>query len=105
LQMVNLLKFKEKVEGNEWSGEIQYRKYIEAIQSYFKASGAELVFYGAMEMTIIGPENEKEWDKIIIVRYPSKAHFMKMATAENYPHHLRIMALEDSRLYFCSLAK
>lgn len=103
LQMVNLLKFKEKVEKTGLTGAEQYQKYIEAIQDYFKKAQAKLLFFGKAELTLIGPEGESEWDKIIIVQYPSKQKFLEMATAKDYPHHLRSMALVDSRLIFCSM--
>jgi uncharacterized protein (DUF1330 family) len=103
LQMVNLLKFKAKVENSELTGEEQYQNYINAIQVYLKEAQAKILFYGKTELTLIGPEGENEWDKVVIVQYPSKQHFLKMATTPNYPHHLRSMALEDSRLIFCSM--
>jgi uncharacterized protein (DUF1330 family) len=100
LKMLNLLKFKDKVEGSDISGEEQYNIYMKAAIPFIKETEAEVIFYGSARFTLIGPE-AAEWDKVILVSYPSRAHFVKMVTNENYPAALRIAALEDSRLIFC----
>jgi uncharacterized protein (DUF1330 family) len=99
VQMVNFLKFKEEVDGK--SGEEQYNIYMKAATPYLEKSGAKVLFYGQVQATLIGPADTKEWDKVIIVEYPSPQHFAGMATAPDYPNHLRRAALEDSRLFAC----
>lgn len=93
--MLNLLKYKKDVEGK--SGKEVYGEYMNAAMPFFMDSKADLVFKGKELMTLIGPI-EKYWDEILIVRYPSKSAFKKMATTEGYPSALRNKALEDSRL-------
>lgn len=100
LKMLNLLKFKDKVEGSNISGEEQYNIYMKAAIPFIKETEAKVVFYGSARFSLIGPE-ASEWDKVIIVSYPSRAHFVKMVTNGSYPADLRIAALEDSRLIFC----
>lgn len=99
IKMLNLLKFREDVDGK--SGEAAYEDYLKAAEPFLAGSEAKLLFMGKAELSIIGPVL-KEWDKVLIVEYPTKKHFFKMATAEGYPSHLRDRALEDSRLILCS---
>lgn len=101
-QMFNLLKFKEKVEEAGISGAHAYVEYMQAIQPFFQASKARIVYHGKPMFTIIGPGGNPEWDKIMIVEYPSKEAFFKMISEEGYPSHLRTRALEDSRLILCT---
>jgi len=102
-QMLNLLKFKNKVEETEETGAEAYAKYLEAITPFFKASGAKVVYQGKPLFTIIGPNDQTEWDKILIVEYASKEDFLNMITTKGYPTALRNRALEDSRLILCTI--
>lgn len=104
LQMLNLLKFKDKLD-NGLTGKEQYTKYMKAATPFIKASNAKILFYGEAKFTVIGPENELEWDKVIIVEYATKQDFVNMVMTEGYPAHLRVAALEDSRLIFCTPVK
>ena len=99
LKMLNLLKFKDKIEEGI-SGADAYKKYMQAAQPFFEASKAKIVFFGEAQFTLIGPQ-EEEWDKVLIIEYAQKSDFVKMITTEGYPSHLRKEALEDSRLIFC----
>ncbi|GAA4271864.1 hypothetical protein U6A24_22440 [Aquimarina gracilis] len=97
-QMLNLLKFKDKVEETGTTGAEAYAQYMKAVIPFFQASKAKVVYQGKPQFTLIGPEDEKEWDKILIIEYASKEDFIKMITAEGYPAKMRSQALEDSRL-------
>jgi len=99
MQMLNLLKFKEITE-TDISGFEQYKLYMKAAAPFFEEANARVLFYGSAELSVIGP-SELEWDKVLIVSYPSKKDFFKMATHPDYPTALRDAALEDSRLIFC----
>jgi len=61
-----------------------------------------MLYYGKAIHTLIGPKGEREWDKIILIEYPTKELFSQMVTKETYPSELRSADLEDSRLIFCS---
>ncbi len=100
-QMLNLLKFKEKVVDAEVSGKEAYAEYMQAVVPFFQKSNAKIVFMGKPMLTIIGPQNELEWDKVLIVEYASKEDFINMISSKEYPSHLRSRALEDSRLILC----
>ena len=101
LHMLNYLKFKEKVAENGLSGKEQYDEYIKAAMPFLAKAEAKMLYSGSPKFTIIGPAEDPKWDKILIVEYPTKQHFFQMVTDKAYPAHLRKMALEDSRLFFC----
>lgn len=105
LQMLNLLKFKKKVSETGLTGEEQYKEYMKVASPFFKKSNAKVLFYGKTHFNIIGPPNELEWDKVLIVEYTKKEDFVNMITNPEYPSHLRALALEDSRLTFCTSKK
>lgn len=102
LQMLNLLKFKKQVEGTNLTGEQQYDAYMKAALPFIKKTNAKVLYYGKANYALIGPQGELEWDKIIIVEYATKQDFVNMVTQKGYPSEMRIAALEDSRLIFCS---
>ena len=99
VKMLNLLKFKKDVGGR--SGASVYNDYLKAVEPFFLKSKASILFQGKPELCLIGP-TEKEWDKVLLVGYESKADFLKMVTSEGYPAEIREQALENSRLILCS---
>jgi len=102
LLMYNLLKYKDQVEDLELTGAQVYRRYLKAVLPFFEKANAQVVFKGEPIFTLIGPEEEKYWDEILIVKYTNKADFLGMITAEGYPSAIREKALIDSRLILCS---
>ncbi len=100
-QMLNLLKFKEEVEGTSLSGAQAYAEYMQAVMPFIEKSKAKLIYQGKPVLTCIGPD-EKEWDKILILEYTNKKSFLEMITADGYPAEMRSRALEDSRLILCN---
>lgn len=98
-QMLNLLKFKKD------GGAEKYKEYMRAAAPFFARANAEVLYYGNAELTLIGPSETREWDKILLVEYASKEDFLAMITDVNYPTHLRKAALEDSRLLLCRNGK
>ena len=101
VMMLNLLKFKSKLESSGKSGAQKYKDYLNAAQPFFGKVDAKILFYGTPQMNLIGP-SELEWDKVLIVEYGSKNDFINMVTAEGYPAQMRSAALEDARLIFCT---
>ncbi len=97
-QMLNLLKFKDKVKETGVTGAETYAQYMKAVIPFFQASKAKVIYQGKPKITLIGPKDGLEWDKILIVEYASKEDFIKMITSEGYPAKMRSQALEDSRL-------
>jgi len=101
-QMLNLLKFKKQVEETGLTGKEQYKVYMKAATPFLQNSNAKVLLYTEPQFTLIGPTDHLEWDKVLIVEYGKKSDFMDMITTEGYPAHLRKLAMEDSRLIFCS---
>ncbi len=101
-EMLNLLKFKDKVVETGTTGVEVYAQYMNAVIPFFIASKAKIIYQGKPIFNLIGPENYNEWDKILIIEYASKKDFLRMITAEGYPAKLRSLALQDSRLIVCT---
>jgi uncharacterized protein (DUF1330 family) len=93
--MLNLLKFKA-------GGEDSYNRYGQAFQEPARkhAPGMRVLFVARCEALLIG---EREWDRIILVEYPSVAAFLAVTGSTEYAaiSHLRTDALERSVLYAC----
>jgi len=70
-QMLNLLKFVDKVPGTELSGIEQYQKYMKAVMPFLIEAQAKVIYDGKPYFTLIGPEAYKEWDKVLIIEYDS----------------------------------
>ena len=68
--MVNLLKFKDG------SGAEDYAKYGQAMQKILAGIGAEVIFAGQCQTTLIGGA---EWDVVALVRYPNARALIEMA--------------------------
>jgi uncharacterized protein (DUF1330 family) len=101
LQMLNLLKFKHQ-SSDTASGAAQYAAYMKAALPFFEQSKARVLFYGEAKLCLIGPAGDLEWDKVLIVEYPTKQAFLQMVTDPEYPAQLRRDALADSRLILCA---
>ena len=96
--MTNLLKY-ATLEDQNVDGKKAYDTYIKAATPFIQSADAKMIYGGDYSLTIIGPEGDREWDKILIVEYPSVQAFLKMVTAPDYPSELRKKALQDSRLF------
>ncbi len=73
--MVNLLKFKDA------AGAAEYGKYGLAMQKILKGVGAEILFSGQCQMTLIGGA---EWDAVALVRYPNARALIEMSQSAEY---------------------
>ena len=81
--MINLLKFKEKSDTGDETGEEAYARYGRNVAPLLKAVGGRLLWSGKVNMTVIG-DKEDHPDMILIVEYPSVAKFAEMSTSEAY---------------------
>jgi uncharacterized protein (DUF1330 family) len=101
--MINLLRFKEHADGIDAddgiSGAEAYQRYADAVRPFLEGVGGRLLISLAATDSVVGP-NEGEWDMMLVVEYPSRAAFVKMATNPEYlkVHAHRVAALSDSRL-------
>jgi len=96
--MVNLLKFKDKVEGTNLTGEEAYQEYADHFIPIANRLGAKVLWMGKPLMYVIGSEEDIEWDKMLLVEYPSKHQFYEMVKSPDYNADLRTRAIENSKL-------
>jgi len=90
--MLNLLKFKKD------GGREAYFKYIKESGPYVEGVGAKVLYFGAANEMVYGSES---WDVVLLVQYPSRKAFLKMANDPGYlkVHKYREQALERAVLY------
>jgi uncharacterized protein (DUF1330 family) len=82
--MVNLLRFKKESADGDGSGWDAYSRYSKAITSLLKEVGGSILWAGDIEGAAYGDLNAKHWDFVVLVRYPSRAAFLKMVTSPEY---------------------
>jgi uncharacterized protein (DUF1330 family) len=88
IEMVNLLKFKDKAEyadGRETdlTGEEAYGIYAAEVQAHIEKKGGTTVFFGRVSRLMLG-EVEELWDWIAIARYPSRKAMLEMMMDPDY---------------------
>lgn len=97
ITMVNLLKFRAQARYDEpgeapCSGREAYQRYKRAFTETVGAvSQARVVFSGPVQQVFIGRagEPEADWDEVLVVRYPSRKHFLAMMADPTYREALR----------------
>jgi uncharacterized protein (DUF1330 family) len=100
--MLNLIRLRKKAkysDGRKASGAEAYKTYGKESEPFFKAVGGKIVWSGAPQFVLIGPESER-WDLAFVAEYPSAAAFGEMIGDPGYQavvHH-RQAAVKDSRL-------
>lgn len=99
--MLNLLKFRDvALEGygvDGMTGSQAFRRYGELNDTEDVKFGSEPIWMGLGKNSIIGDE---EWDLAILVRYPTRQHFIDKLDNAKYREisKVREAALLDSRL-------
>lgn len=90
--MLNLLKFKPE------GGEASYNEYGMKMAPFFVKYGIEVLYMGECQQLLIG---EKEWDRIILVQYPTRKAFIEMVSSAEYQEvsKSRTDGIVDSVLY------
>lgn len=110
--MMNLLKFREtalyppELGMAACTGEAAYARYQHAFTVAVGAiSQAEVVYDGPCEQIFIGDVGAQanDWDKLLLVRYPSRQHFLAMMADDSYRDALvhRYAGLERTLLIQC----
>ncbi len=91
--MLNLLKFHEiarypaEMAMAPCSGEAAYARYQHAFTvAVGGISQADVIYDGPCEQVFIGQAGsaEADWDKALLVRYPSRQHFLAMMANDGY---------------------
>lgn len=104
--MLNLLRFRERadytgadVDLGPISGRDAYERYGRAVVKLLWRTGGRLLWVGSVRTNLIAPSYE-QWDRALLVYYPSRAAFIRMVNSEEYQKVVvhRTAALEDSRL-------
>jgi uncharacterized protein (DUF1330 family) len=96
--MLNLLKFKKE------GGREAYLRYLKESSPFGEGVGAKLVYFGKPKELLNGTE---EWDLLLLVQYPSRKAFLKMANNPDYleVHKWREEGVERAVLYATDPAK
>ena len=92
--MLNLLKFKDD------GGVESYARYAREADRFVEGVGGKLIFSGRPNELLNGGE---DWDLVLLVQYPSRKAFLKMASDPEYLkiHSFREKALE--RAVLCAM--
>jgi len=115
ITMFNLLKFRAQAryeDGNEapCTGRDAYARYKHAFTETVGAvSQAQVLYQGPVQQVFIGRagQPETDWDEVLIVRYPSRGHFLAMMADPTYREALRhrYAGLERTVLLQCGAMK
>jgi uncharacterized protein (DUF1330 family) len=107
--MINLLRYRAGAvyppgtETEPRTGRQAWEQYSQHMLPIFTKIGARPVFRAEAGVTLIGP-NEARWDEVLIVEYPSRGAIEGMIASPEYQSAMihRIAALEDARLIACT---
>lgn len=102
IHMLNLIRFREKADypdGRDATGRQAYDVYSRTSAPVLKRLGGSIVWRGAFELMMVGPQGEN-WDLCFIAEYPSAGAFTDMMRDVVYHDALahRQAGVEDSRL-------
>lgn len=109
IQMLNLLRYRDLAKypeghehhGNGWSGRRAYEEYGKTSGPIFRRVGGEIIWRGAFQCMVTGPEpDEKLWHDGFVAQYPNAGTFFEMIKDPDYQLAVqnRTAALVDSRL-------
>lgn len=102
IHMLNLVRLREKAlyeDGTETTGQDAYAAYGRLSGPIFERVGGRIIWRGALEQTVIGPQDE-HWDLCFIAEYPQPGAFLEMLKDPDYRIAMahRQAAVADSRL-------
>jgi len=107
IHMLNLLLYRDHAEypeghehaGKGWSGREAYAEYGRASGPIFKLVGGSILWRGAFQTMVTGPE-VREWHDGFVAQYPNAGAFFEMIKDADYQSAVvnRTAALIDSRL-------
>lgn len=102
IHMLNLIKLNETAtydDGALVSGKEAYAAYSRSSGPAFQRVGGRIVWSGAFDLVLIGPQDET-WDIAFIAEYPNSDAFIEMVKDEEYQLAVkhRNVAVKTSRL-------
>ena len=91
--MLNLLRFRPD------GGRESYQRYVEAVGAVSARHGVQITYLGEGGRALAAEEGQA-WDMVLLVRYPSREHFVAMIRDPAYQQieHLRAEALVEAVL-------
>ncbi|WP_419740022.1 DUF1330 domain-containing protein [Ruegeria sp.] len=114
IEMLNLVRFRAKADypvghalaDKDLTGAEAYRHYGAETAPIIARIGASILWRGAFQTTLIGPQDEV-WDEVFIARYPTAHAFLEMVTDPAYRAAVvhRQAAVATSRLIRCGTAQ
>ncbi len=114
IEMLNLVRFRAKADypmghaltDKDLTGAEAYRHYGTETAPIIARIGASILWRGAFQTTLIGPQDEV-WDEVFIARYPTAHAFLEMVTDPVYRSAVvhRQAAVATSRLIRCGTAQ
>ena len=81
--MINILRFRDQVDGREETGTEAYDRYITNVTPLLQAVGGKVIWRGEVKLTVIGDDQDQP-DVVLLVEYPSVQKFAEMSTSEAY---------------------
>ncbi|WP_341713829.1 DUF1330 domain-containing protein [Erythrobacter sp.] len=107
IHMLNLLLYRDEAEypkghehaGKGWSGRRAYQEYGKTSGPIFRRVGGTIVWRGAFQTMVTGPDSMR-WNDGFVAQYPNSAAFFEMIKDPGYQLAVvnRTAALVDSRL-------
>jgi uncharacterized protein (DUF1330 family) len=103
IHMLNLVRLRDRAaypDGREATGAEAYAAYGRESAPVFQRLGGRIVWAGAFELMLIGPEQGENWDRVFVAEYPSVGAFVEMLRDPVYREAVkhRQAAVADSRL-------
>ncbi|WP_121062101.1 DUF1330 domain-containing protein [Chachezhania antarctica] len=106
INMLNLVRLRDQaiypddIGHGPVTGAEAYAAYGRESAPIMEKVGGRVVWRAAMELMLIGPDDDEQWDHMFIVEYPSVDAFVAMVKDPDYQNAVihRIAAVADSRL-------
>ncbi|MFK7933204.1 MAG: DUF1330 domain-containing protein [Saprospiraceae bacterium] len=81
--MINILKYKEKVDGSDETGQESYMRYGKNMAPLLEKHGGKIIWMGKVNHTIIGDDSDQP-HTIALVEWPDIQNFIDMSTSPEY---------------------
>lgn len=102
IHMLNLIRLRDEAtyDGRTVTGAEAYAAYGRESHPVTSKLGVRIVWSGTMDLMLIGPEDEEQWDICFIAEYPDAEAFISMIRNPEYQRAVRhrTAAVLDSRL-------
>lgn len=111
--LVSLLRFKHRVSTanrGTISGAAAYQQYFDACLPVLKRFGGTIVWAGDTQFAVAGlsssspPQDQAQWDRVVVVRYPTPAAYRAFVGDPEYRQALKLKeeAVAETQVLVCS---